>query len=104
MSLFLCVNLVPKHSQFPGNRLFTHFTCCSVEDVISTTASCMVRCYSVPLLMRLYIYCTYMFINVKQLVDNSKVHLNGIEDPCQSASDVHWPLGVYFCFRTTRKS
>ena len=46
----------------------------------------------------------YMFINVTQLVDNSKVHLNGIEDPCQSASDAHWHLGVYFRFRTTRKS
>ena len=46
----------------------------------------------------------YMFINVTQLVENSKVHMNGIEDPCQSIGDAHWPLGVYFCFRTTRKS
>lgn len=50
------------------------------------------------------IHVLYMFINVMQLVDNSKVHMKGIEDPCQSASDTHWPLGVYFCFRATRKS
>ena len=46
----------------------------------------------------------YMFINVTQLVENSKVHMNGIEDPCQSASGGHWALGVYFCFWATRKS
>jgi len=97
MSLFLVVNLVPKHSQFQGNRLFTHFTCCSVEDVISMTASCMVRCYSVH-------HVLFMFINVTWLVENSKVHMNGIEDPCQSASDTHWPLGLYICFWATRKS
>ena len=50
------------------------------------------------------IHVLYMFVNVTQLVENSKVHMNGIEDPCQSASDAYWPLGVYFCFRTTRKS
>ena len=50
------------------------------------------------------IHVLYMFINVMQLVDNSKVHMKGIEDPCQSASDAHGPLGVYFCFRATRKS
>ena len=89
----MCVNLVPKHSQFQGNRLFTHFTCCSVEDVISMTASCMVRCCSVS--FNDIIHVLYMFINVMQLVDNSKVHMKGIEDPCQSASDPHWPLGVF---------
>ena len=40
------------------------------------------------------VHVLYMFMNVTQLVENGKVHLNGIEDPCQSASDPHWPLGV----------
>lgn len=50
------------------------------------------------------IHVLYMFINVTQLVKNSKVHMNGIEDPSQSASGGYWPLGVYFCFQATRKS
>ena len=50
------------------------------------------------------IHVLYMFINVMQLADNSKVHMKGIENPCQNTSDAHWPLGVYFCFRATRKS
>ena len=50
------------------------------------------------------IHVLYMFINVTQLVKNSKVHMNGIEDPSQGASGGHWALGVYFCFRATRKS
>ena len=40
------------------------------------------------------IHLLYMFINVTQLVKNSKVHMNGMEDPSQSASGGYWPLGV----------
>ena len=101
MSLFLVLNLVPKHSQFQGNRLFTHFTCCSVEDVISMTASCMVRCYSVHHLM---IHVLYMFINVMQLVDNSKVPMNGIQDPCQNCAQVVLSGPYDLCSQATRKS
>ena len=63
------------------------------------TASCMVRCYSVRQLMILDVYCTCLLMWVTQLVENSKVHMDGIEDPCQRASGAYCPLGLNFFFR-----
>ena len=60
----------------------------------------MLQCAS----FNVIIHVLYIFMDVTQLVENSKVYLNRIEDPCQRIGDVHWPLGVYFCFRATRKS
>ena len=46
----------------------------------------------------------YMFINVMQLVDNSKVPMNGIQDPCQNCAQVVLSGPYDLCSRAARKS
>lgn len=50
------------------------------------------------------IHVLYMFINVMQLVDNSKVPMNGIQDPCQNCAQEGLSGPYDLCSWATRKS